>query len=160
MGEAREARESEQKIGKGREIIHRPLSFYPRNTQPNILCPTNVRPGEEWKNGHTWNWLSLKFQREYNCNQSLFLQSLLQKLTTTKEQFLITTSSLFQKRPLVVTMKWKLMLHQEIQLKYPQIQTVSLKIVVSVKCQNSLVIQVCKNMSSFSCYCSIVQYYI
>ena len=37
-----------KKIGTGREIIHRPLSFYPRNTQPNILCPTNVRPGEEW----------------------------------------------------------------------------------------------------------------
>ena len=112
------------------------------------------------RNGHTWNWLSLKSQREYNCNQSLFLQSLLQKLTTTKERTLIRTSSLFQKRPLVVTMKWKLMLHQEIQLKYPQIQTVSLKIAVSVKCQNSVVIQVCKNMSCFSCYRSIVQYYI
>ena len=39
------------------------------------------------------------------------------------------------------------------------IQTLSLKIAVSVKCQNSLVIQVCKNMSCFSCYCSIVHYY-
>ena len=47
VGEAREARESEPKIETGREIKRRPLSFYPRNTQPNILCPTNVRPGEE-----------------------------------------------------------------------------------------------------------------
>ena len=47
VGEAREARESEQKIGTGRETKRRPLSFYPRNTQPSILCPTNVRPGEE-----------------------------------------------------------------------------------------------------------------
>ena len=47
VGEAREARESEQKVGTGREIKRPPLSFYPRNTQPNILCPTNVRPGEE-----------------------------------------------------------------------------------------------------------------
>ena len=45
--EAREARESEQKVGTGREIKRRPLSFYPWNTQPNIFCPTNVRPGEE-----------------------------------------------------------------------------------------------------------------
>ena len=36
------------KKGTEREIKRRPLSFYPRNTQPNILCPTNVRPGEEW----------------------------------------------------------------------------------------------------------------
>ena len=35
------------------------------------------------------------------------------------------------------------------------IQTLSLKIAVSVKCQNSLVIQVCKNMSCFSCYFSL-----
>ena len=47
VGEAREARESEQIIETGREIKRRPLSFYPRNTQPNILCPTKVRPGEE-----------------------------------------------------------------------------------------------------------------
>ena len=112
------------------------------------------------RNGHTWNWLNLKFQRDYYCNQSLFLQSPLWKLTTTKEQILLTTSSLFQKRPLVVTVKWKLMLHQEIRLKYPRIQTRCRKIAVSVKCQNSLVIQVCKNVSCFSCYCSIVHYYI
>ena len=37
--------------------------------------------------------------------------------------------------------------------------TLSLKIAVSVKCLNSLVIQVCKNLSCFSCYCSIVHYY-
>ena len=111
------------------------------------------------RNGHTWNWLNLKFQRDYYCNQSLFLQSPLWKLTTTKEQTLLTTSSLFQKRPLVVTVKWKLMLHQEIRLKYPRIQTRCRKIAVSVKCQNSLVIQVCKNVSCFSCYCSIVHYY-
>ena len=37
------------------------------------------------------------------------------------------------------------MVDQEIQLKYPRIQTLSLKIAVSVKCQNSLVIQVRKN---------------
>ena len=101
------------------------------------------------RNGHTWNWLSLKFQRDYYCNQSLFLQSPLWKLTATKEQTLLTTSSLFQKLPLVVTVKWKLMLHQEIQLKYPRIQTLSLKIAVSVKCLNSLVIQVCKDLELF-----------
>ena len=37
-----------KKKGKERKIKRRPLSFYPRNAQPNILCPTNVRPGEEW----------------------------------------------------------------------------------------------------------------
>ena len=47
MGEAREVRESEQKIGTGREIKRRPLSFYPRNAQPNI-CPRNGRPRKEW----------------------------------------------------------------------------------------------------------------
>ena len=47
------------------------------------------------------------------------------------------------------------MLHQEIQSKYQRIQTLSLKIAVSVKWQNSLVIQVCKNISCFSCYCSL-----
>ena len=62
MGEAREARESEQKIGTGRETKRRPLSFYPRNTQPNILCPTNVRPGEEWAHLELTklSWLSFK----------------------------------------------------------------------------------------------------
>ena len=45
--EAQEAREVEQKIGTGSGIECRPLSFYPRNTQPNI-CPTNVRRREEW----------------------------------------------------------------------------------------------------------------
>ena len=37
-----------KKKGTERKIKRRPLSFYPRNAQPNILCPTNVRPGEEW----------------------------------------------------------------------------------------------------------------
>ena len=62
VGEAREARESEQKIGTGREIKCRPLSFHPRNTQPNILCPTNVRPGEECAHLEltTLSWLSFK----------------------------------------------------------------------------------------------------
>ena len=62
MGEAREARESEQKVGTGREIKRRPLSFYPRNTQPNILCPTNVRPGEECARLELTklSWLSFK----------------------------------------------------------------------------------------------------
>ena len=46
MEEAQEARESEQKIGTGRGIECLPLSFYPKNTQPN-KCLTNVRPGEE-----------------------------------------------------------------------------------------------------------------
>ena len=47
MGEAREACEGEQKVGTGRETKRRPLSFYPRSKQPNILCPLNIRPGEE-----------------------------------------------------------------------------------------------------------------
>ena len=51
--------------------------------------------------------------KNYYCNQSLFTQSLLWKMTTTQEQTLLTTSSLFQKRPLVETVKRKLMLHQE-----------------------------------------------
>ena len=45
--EARGGAREVEKIGMGREIKRRPLSFYPRNTQPDI-CPTNVRPGEEW----------------------------------------------------------------------------------------------------------------
>ena len=62
MGEAREARESEQKIGTGRETKRRLLSFYPRNTQPNMLCPTNVLPGEEWAHLELTklSWLSFK----------------------------------------------------------------------------------------------------
>ena len=36
--------------------------FYPWNTQPNILCPTNVRPGEEWAHLELTklSWLSFK----------------------------------------------------------------------------------------------------
>ena len=46
----------------GRETKRRPLSFYPRNTQPNILCPTNVRPGEECAQLELTklSWLSFK----------------------------------------------------------------------------------------------------
>ena len=77
-------------------------------------------------------------------------------MTTTQEQTIMTTSSLFQKRPLVKTVKRKLMLHQETKLKHPQLKCLSHKIAVSVKCQNLLVIQVSKNMICFSCYCPIV----
>ena len=78
VGEAREARESEQKIGTGRETKRRPLSFYPRNTQPSILCPTNVRPGEEWAHLEMTklSWLSFKeikiVNTELDYEQSLF----------------------------------------------------------------------------------------
>ena len=82
---------------------------------------------------------TLSFKEIIIVTKAFFFQSLLQKFTTTKEQTLTTASSLFQKRPLVVTVKWKLMLHQEIQLKYPRIQTVSLKIARKRK------------MSEFSC---------
>ena len=54
----------------------------------------------------------------------------------------MTTSILFQKRPLVVTVNRKLMLHQETKLKYPQLKCLSHKI--AVKCQNLLVTQVRK----------------
>ena len=54
----------------------------------------------------------------------------------------MTTSILFQKRPLVVTVNRKLMLHQETNLKYPQLKCLSHKI--AVKCQNLLVTQVRK----------------
>ena len=54
----------------------------------------------------------------------------------------MTTSILFQKRPLVVTVNRKLMLHQETILKYPQLKCLSHKI--AVKCQNLLVTQVRK----------------
>ena len=53
----------------------------------------------------------------------------------------MTTSSLFQKRPLVETVKRKLMLHQETKLKHPQLKCLSHKIAVSVTCENLLVIQ-------------------
>lgn len=62
----------------------------------------------------------------------------------------MTTSILFQKRPLVVTVNRKLMLHQETKLKYPQLKCLSHKI--AVKCQNLLVTQVRKNLICFSCY--------
>ena len=87
-------------------------------------------------------------QRNYYCNQSLFTQ--------TQEQTLMTTSSYFQKRPLVETVKRKLMLHQETKLKHPQLKNFSHKITVSIKCQNLLVIQVSKDMICFSCYRPLV----
>ena len=65
----------------------------------------------------------------------------------------MTTNSLFLKRPLVETVKRKLMLHQETKLKHPQLKCLSHKTAESVKCQNLLVIQVSKNMICFSCYC-------
>ena len=59
----------------------------------------------------------------------------------------MTTSILFQKRPLVVTVNRKLMLHQETKLKYPQLKYLSHKI--AVKCQNLLVTQVRKKPDLF-----------
>ena len=59
----------------------------------------------------------------------------------------MTTSILFQKRPLVVTVNRKLMLHQETKLKYPQLKCLSHKI--AVKCQNLLVTQVRKKPDLF-----------
>ena len=71
-------------------------------------------------------------------------------MTTTQEQTLMTKSSLFQKRPFVVAVKRKLMLHQETKLKYPQLKCLRHKI--AVECPNLLVTQVSKNMICFSCY--------
>ena len=73
------------------------------------------------------------------CNQGLFSQSLPLRVTTVQERLTpLSTSSLFQKRPLVVTVKGKLML----QHQYPQIKALSHKVAISVKCQNLLMIQV------------------
>ena len=70
MGEAREARESEQKIETGREIKCRPLSFYPRNTQPNILGCKNKCPPRRGMGTPGIEYVKLiKFQRDYNCNR-------------------------------------------------------------------------------------------
>ena len=77
-------------------------------------------------------------------------------MTTTQEQTLMTTSSLFQKPPLVETVKRKLMLHQETKLKHPQLKCLSHQIAVSVKCQNLIVIQVRKNKICCSCYCALL----
>ena len=52
------------------------------------------------------------------------------------------TIGLFPKRPLVVTLKRKLMLHQEVKPKCPQIQTLRLKIAVRVNFQDLPVTQV------------------
>ena len=49
---------------------------------------------------------------------------------------------LVPKGPLVVTLKRKLMQHQEMKPKHPQIQTLSLKIAVSVNFQDLPVTQV------------------
>ena len=77
-------------------------------------------------------------------------------MATIQKKTLLTTSSLFQKRPLVFTVKSWLMLHQEIKLKYPQIKAPSHRIAARVKCQNLLVIKVCNNMICFSSYCLLV----
>ena len=50
----------------------------------------------------------------------------------------------------------KLILYQEIKLKYLHLTSLSLKTVVSVKIQNLLVIQVNNNMICFPCYCLLV----
>ena len=47
--EKRGRRARERAKNRDRERNRMPTAeFYPWNTQPNILCPTNVRPGEEW----------------------------------------------------------------------------------------------------------------
>ena len=33
---------------RGQDLKYRPLSFFSRNTQPDISCITNVHPREEW----------------------------------------------------------------------------------------------------------------
>ena len=72
-----------------------------------------------------------------------FSQDPLRKKTKTEEQTpLLMTIGLFPKRPLVVTLKRKLMLHQEIKQKCPQIQTLCLKIAVRVNFQDLPVTQV------------------
>lgn len=126
----------------------------PRKSQPD-KCVTNSQSGKGWA---SWSWPILESQRNYcSCNQGLFLQCFPWKMTTNKEQIPLLANRLFQIRPLVVMLQRKMMLHQEmIRLKYPQIQTFSLKIAVSVKFQNLLVIQVCNNVICFSWYCRLV----
>ena len=76
--------------------------------------------------------------------KSLFSQGPLWKKTTTQEQNPSLTISVFSKLPLVVTLKGQLMLYQGIKLEHPEIQTLSLKIAVSVNFQDAPVTQVWK----------------
>ena len=77
-------------------------------------------------------------------------------MTEREEQTFLLTSSLFRKRPLVVTVKRKLMLHLEIKLKQSKLKSLSQKTAASVKSQNLLVIQVNSNMICFPYYCLLV----
>ena len=77
-------------------------------------------------------------------------------MTEREEQTTLLTSSLFRKRPLVVTLKRKLMLHLEIKLKQSKLKSLSQKTAASVKSQNLLVIQVNSNMICFPYYCLLV----
>ena len=85
------------------------------------------------------------------CNHGLFSQ-----ITATEEQTSMLTSSLFRKRPLVVIVKRKLMLHQEIRLKNSQLKSLGQKTAASVKSHNLLVIQVNNNIICFPYYCLLV----
>ena len=67
-------------------------------------------------------------------------------MTEREEQTSLLTSSLFRKRPLVVTLKRKLMLQLEIKLKQSKLKSLRKKTAASVKSQNLLVIQVNNNM--------------
>ena len=105
-----------------------------------------------WRDRRAWKWLNLNFHWDYfYCNQlsCLFSQSLLWKLTTNQEQTLVLTSISIQKRPLVVTVKRKPILHQEVKWNYPQIKFPSHRIDVSAKSQNLIVIQVWNNVICF-----------
>ena len=119
--------------------LGRPLMTMPDsgNSKPD-KCLTNVRGGIVILGIDCLNEIII-------VTKACFLQSLLWKMTTIQEQTLLTTSSFFQKRPLVVTVKRRLMLHREIKLKYPQTKAPSHRIAVSVKCQNLPVIKVCNN---------------
>ena len=77
-------------------------------------------------------------------------------MTEREEQTSLLTSSLSRKRPLVVTVKRKLMLHLEIKPKQSKLKSLSQKTAASVKSQNLLVIQVNNNMICFPCYCLLV----
>ena len=74
-------------------------------------------------------------------------------MTEREEQTSLLTSSLFRKRPLVVTVKRK---HVEIKLKHSKLKSLSQKTAASVKSQNLLVIQVNSNMICFPYYCLLV----
>ena len=78
-------------------------------------------------------------------------------MTEREEQISLLTSSLSRKRPLVVNVRRKLMLHLEIKLKQSKLKSLSQKTAASVKSQNLLVIQVNNNMFCFPYYCLLVQ---